>query len=78
MSEVYNTYLTSDFFENEDSALRNQKIVLRDSLGSLAVQILSSKYNLSQMNYEEMLDKLYVIIDELHTACQHKVGNFTS
>lgn len=78
MSEVYNTYLTSDFFENEDSALRNQKIVLRDSLGSLAVQILSSKYNLSQMNYEEMLDKLYVIIDELHTAYQHKVGNFTS
>ncbi len=66
----------SNFFENNDQALRHQKIVLRDSLGLLAVQILSSKEDLSTLKYSEMLDKLYIIIDELHNEYAHH-GSFT-
>lgn len=42
--------------------------VLRDSLGFLAVQILSAKKNLQQMSYDDMLHELLVIIEELHDA----------
>lgn len=42
--------------------------VLRDSLGFLAVQVLSSKKDLSQMNYHDMLNELFDIISELHNA----------
>ena len=65
---------TCDIYENNDQALRSQKIVLRDSLGTLGVHILNSREDLSSMSYSEMLDKLYEIIDELH----HEYHNHTT
>ena len=67
---------TADFFENNDHSLRSQKIVLRDSLGLLAVQILSASENLSSLGYHDMLVKLYVIIDELHAEYHRCNGHF--
>jgi len=66
-----NVYLTSDFFENEDHALRKQPIVLRDSLGNLAIQILCSKNDISTMKYDDILLELYEIISELHKSYMH-------
>lgn len=66
--------LTADFFENNDHALRSQKIVLRDSLGTLAVQILASRRDISHMNYDEMLSELYGIINDLHHAYDKHPG----
>ena len=66
---------TTNFYENNDHALRPQQIVLRDSLGSLAVQILAAKEDLSQMSDSEMMDKLYKIIDDLHYE-YHRHGSF--
>ena len=66
----------ANFFESNDHALRSQQIVLRDSLGTLAVQILSSREDLSQMPYSEMIGKLYTIIDDLHKEYQ-RYGNMT-
>jgi hypothetical protein len=41
---------------------------LRDSLGALAVQVLAARENLATLSYEEMLQKLHPIIEELHRA----------
>ena len=51
-----------------DHMLVPQIVELRDSLGSLAVQVLAARENLAEMPYPEMLSKLYSIIDELHAA----------
>lgn len=69
-------YLTSDFFENNDHALRSQNIVLRDSLGTLAVQVLSAREDIANMEYDVMLKKLYSIINELDDTYHHSCGNF--
>lgn len=58
--------LTSDFFENNDQALRKTEIVLRDSLGMLAVAKLQATYDLSKMETDEMLNRLHDIINDLH------------
>lgn len=69
--------LSADFFENHEHALRKQNIVLRDSLGILAIHILESRENIANMEYREMLRKLYAIIDELHDTYHHMNDNFT-
>lgn len=69
--------LTTDFFENNNQALRQQNIVVRDSLGSLAIHILESREDLSKMSYDDMLRKLYKIVDELHETYQRMYDNFT-
>lgn len=58
--------ISSDFFESNDQALRKPKIILRDSLGFLAVQLLSSREDISNMDYPTMLFKLHEIITNLH------------
>lgn len=50
-------------------------IELRDSLGTLAVQVLAARENLAALSYPEMLDKLYTIIEELHTAYDRNRAN---
>ncbi len=67
---------TTDFFEQNDHALRSPSIVLRDSLGLLAVQILSVKFDLSTMSYDDMLIELHTIINDLHSEYHHH-GSFT-
>lgn len=69
--------LTSDFFENHDHALRHPNIVLRDSLGVLAIQILSVKEDISKLQYDDLLRKLHTIISELHDTYKELKGNFT-
>lgn len=68
--------LTTDFFESNDHALRTPNIVLRDCLGSLAIQILSQKHDLAKMDYDDMLCELHSIIRELHNEYHRKHGNF--
>lgn len=58
----------SNFYEENDQALRKPKVVLRDSLGTLAVEILASQKNFSSMSETEMLYELHNIICELHKA----------
>lgn len=50
------------------TSLDEPVFVLRDSLGALAVQILSAKNDLSQMPYDDMLHKLLDIIGELQES----------
>lgn len=59
---------TFDFYDTNDHALQDTHIVLRDSLGALAVQILASRHDLSEMDYSDMLDELQTIISDLHQA----------
>ena len=41
---------------------------VRDALGPLAVQVLAARYDLSRMDYPEMLQKLMEIVSNLHQA----------
>ena len=63
--------LTTDFFENNNHALRKTMIVLRDSLGVLAVAKLQATYDLSKMETDEMLDRLHDIINDLHDRYEY-------
>lgn len=42
-------------------------IVLRDSMGTLAVQLLAARYDLSTMSDADALQNLRAIIEDLHT-----------
>lgn len=65
--------LTTDFFENESHALRAPEIVLRDSLGLLAIEILKSRHSdFSKLKSGDMLRELLEIINELHDEYQHQ------
>lgn len=48
--------------------LEHPAVVLRDSLGALAVQILASRDDFAGMDYPEMLDELNDIIRDLHNV----------
>lgn len=52
--------------EGTEHALVPPIIEVRDSLGTLAVQILAARKNLATMSYKEMLDELYDIVVDLH------------
>ncbi len=68
--------LSTDFFENHDHALRMPNIVLRDSLGFLAIQLLTQREDISKLDYDILLCKLHAIIVELHNAYDGRNGNF--
>lgn len=64
--------MPSENFDAYNHASLDEPIfVLRDSLGTLAVQILSVKNDLSQMSYDDMVRELLDIIDGLHEAYDH-------
>jgi len=48
--------------------LQNPSIVMRDSLGYLAIQILSKQHDIGTMDYDEMLRELHQIIIDLHDS----------
>nr|DAW23508.1 MAG TPA: hypothetical protein [Caudoviricetes sp.] len=61
--------MPSEHFDpNNHTSLDMPIFVLRDNLGSLAVQVLAAKCDLSQMSYDDMLTELLEIIKELHLA----------
>lgn len=58
-----------DFYDTNSHALQMVNVVTRDSLGTLAVSILASKVDLSKVtDYDELVQQLYDIIDELHQS----------
>lgn len=62
----------------QEHALVPQIVEVRDNLGALAVQVLAAREDLSTMDYAEMLDKLYQIVDDLHTEYnRHRPTGFT-
>jgi CHAD domain-containing protein len=66
------TMLDSDFYKENENALPIQHLVVRDSLGTLAVQILSARNDLSKdltsADFSDLVVELYDIISELHSA----------
>ncbi len=56
------------FDPSNSASLDDPVFVLRDSLGALAIQILSTREDFSKMSYEQMLRELLDIIIKLHTA----------
>ena len=59
---------SENFDPYNHTSLDEPEFVLRDSLGALAIQILSQRNDLSKMNYDDMLHELLDIINELHSA----------
>ncbi len=58
-----------NFYDQNSQALQMVNVVTRDSLGTLAVSILASKVDLSKVtDYDELVQQLYDIIDELHQS----------
>lgn len=66
----------SDFYDKNDHALRPVNIVLRDSLGSLAVQILAARSDFGTMSDSQKIRKLHKIISDLHDAYHQANGDF--
>lgn len=61
---------TRDFCNQEgnEHALIPPSTVVRDSLGSLAVQVLAARRDIAQMDYCEMVSELYQIVCKLQEA----------
>jgi hypothetical protein len=54
--------------EGNEHALVPPIVDVRDNLGTLAVQVLAAREDLSKLSNDEMLDKLTAIVVELHSA----------
>lgn len=68
--------LSSREFCNQDGnqhALVSVDAEVRDSLGTLAVQVLAARENLAEMNYNEMISELYDIVKDLHDAFEYEL-----
>lgn len=60
------------FYDENSHTLQKVNVVTRDSLGTLAVQILASKVDLSKVvDYDELVRQLYDIINDLHESYDH-------
>ena len=53
------------FYNENAHALKDVNVVLRDSLGTLAVSILETP-NFSNMSYADMLNELDTVLRDLH------------
>lgn len=60
----------------KDHAQANPKIILRDTLGVLAVHILEKRYDIEDMPIVEVLDKLLGIIEELQEVYKNNHQKF--
>ena len=58
--------------EGNDHALVPPAIEVRDNLGVLAVHVLAAKEDLSVLSYDEMLEKLHRIVEDLHAVWSQK------
>ncbi len=54
--------------EGNEHAFVPAIVDVRDNLGTLAVQVLASRHDLSKMDYCDMIRELYDITEELHDA----------
>lgn len=64
-----------NFYDENNQALRQVSVVVRDSLGALAIQLLCSRKDISKMDYNELIRELGDIVKELHSAYQHEYHN---
>ncbi len=55
----------SEFYNDNDHALRKPAVVTRDSLGVLAALIVAHSHDLSNPNYDEMVTDLYDVVQKL-------------
>lgn len=58
--------------KGNECALVLPSVGVRDSLGTLAVQTLAAKENLANMDYCEILSRLYDIVEDLHRAYEEE------
>lgn len=64
--------------EDHEHAVVPAIVEVRDNLGTLAVQVLAAREDLATMDYTEMLNKLYQIVNDLHTEYnRHKPTGYT-
>ena len=68
--------MMSNFFDENDHALKSNLVVLRDSLGALAVSILSADPDFTKMNNRERLSRLYSLINDLQKEYERANGDF--
>lgn len=63
--------------EGQEHVLVDPIVEVRDNLGSLAVQILAANMDLSgkDLNYREVIHRLYDITCDLHTAYDQERTN---
>lgn len=66
----------SNFYDENDHALKPNLIVLRDSIGPLAVSILAAEPGFDKMSSKEKLVRLYAFIKDLQTAYEKANGEF--
>lgn len=59
-----------EFMTNNSQALLEPNVVLRDSLGTLAVAILSKRMDVSTAKSEDLLLELHEIIKDLQNSYQ--------
>ncbi len=64
---------TKKFYDQNDQALRPVNIETRDNLGALAVQIVVANNDLTNYDPNDLVEKLYETIGELHHA-YHKLN----
>ena len=62
---------TFEHYDENEQSLQAPCIVLRNSLGALAVQVLASRNDLSKLEYTDMLRELNTIIRELQQVYEH-------
>ncbi len=64
---------TKKFYDQNDQALRPVNIETRDNLGALAVQTVVANNDLTNYDPNDLVEKLYETIGELHYA-YHKLS----
>ena len=65
----------NDYYNENDHSLLSPKIVMRDSLGALAIEILKTRHDISTMEQKTMLVELTSIISELHQTYDDNLAN---
>ncbi|MEK5166196.1 hypothetical protein NYE69_28225 [Paenibacillus sp. FSL R5-0527] len=61
-----------DFYDENNQALRQVSVVVRDSLGDLAIQLLCARQDITKLDYHELIIELSNIVKDLHSAYEHE------
>lgn len=64
-----------NFFDENNQSLRQVSVVVRDSLGTLAIQLLCARQDITKLGYNELIVELSNIVKELHGAYEHEYHN---
>ncbi|MNW38913.1 hypothetical protein D3C74_159930 [compost metagenome] len=64
-----------NFYDENNQALRKVSVVVRDSLGDLAIQLLRARKDITKMDYNELIRELGDIVDDLQKAYMQEYHN---